>query len=47
MDTRFWSGSCKQVFESGCMEEINAKVQGRKGAKVVDLPQRSGCLAAW
>ena len=24
-------------------EEINAKTQGRKDAKVVDLPQRSGC----
>jgi hypothetical protein len=26
------------------LEEENAKTQGRKDAKVVDLPQRSGCL---
>jgi hypothetical protein len=25
------------------LEEINAKTQRRKDAKVVDLPQRSGC----
>ena len=36
------SGSPAEI--RSCLEEENAKTQGRKDAKVVDLPQRSGCL---
>ncbi len=32
-----------KAWKSPLIEEKNAKTQGRKDAKVVDLPQRSGC----